>query len=536
MASSVPYRYRPDPEGNIAMNNAPTSRAFGRYVLCDEIASGGMATVHFGRLHGSVGFSRVVAIKRLHANYARDPRFVQMFLEEARLASCIKHPNVVSTLDVVADETEVFLVMEYVLGESLERLMPRECQGPIPVAVASSILCGVLEGLHAAHEAESEQGEPLEIVHRDVSPHNVLVGRDGVARVFDFGIAKSVESMDETREGVIKGKVTYMAPEQIRGAVDRRSDIYAAGVVLWELMTGQRRHAGERNDQLFLKLATQKVEAPVAASSLRSDVPAALDAVITKAMANDVDARYATAREMALALERAVPPAPNREVGEWLERVAKARIDQRARVARRVASGTESEGSVVAALPSGPGTHPGIGTGLNTTSVPVSPPTGSVNVQLPPRGRNYTMPAAFVAFAAVLLLVGLRTLPKRSAAEEPRAVPAAAAGRAVEAPPSGAPLATDLAHAPSAVVPAVAPEALDAAPTASRRDVAPGTKGPARHAAAPPGNKAQAAPVVAPVASASAAPKSAPQPAKPSCDVPFVIGADGIRQIKPECM
>src|SRR5580693_5872615 len=166
------------------MGGVDHPRVIGRYALYEELASGGMATVHLGRLMGPVGFSRTVAIKRLHAAYAKDPEFVAMFLDEARLAARIRHPNVVPTLDVVARDGELFLVMDYVQGESLARLVRASAatRRPIPVEIVSSIVCSVLFGLHAAHEATNDQGEPLSIVHRDVSPQNVLVGSDGVAR------------------------------------------------------------------------------------------------------------------------------------------------------------------------------------------------------------------------------------------------------------------------------------------------------------------------------------------------------------------
>ena len=167
------------------MGNAEPSapvRVVGRYALYGEIAAGGMATVHFGRLLGPVGFSRTVAIKRLHPQFAKDPEFVSMFLDEARLAARIRHPNVVPTLDVVATQGELFLVMDYVQGESLSKLIriAREQGGCIPGRITAGILVGALHGLHAAHEAKNERGEPLGIVHRDISPQNVLVGSDGV--------------------------------------------------------------------------------------------------------------------------------------------------------------------------------------------------------------------------------------------------------------------------------------------------------------------------------------------------------------------
>src|SRR5258708_3975182 len=198
-----------------------------------------MATVHFGTLLGPVGFSRTVAIKRLHEQFAKDPEFVSMFLDEARVAARIRHPNVVQTLDVVATEGQIFLVMEYVQGESLSHLVraTRKRGKKIPPKIVATVLAGALHGLQAAHDAKDEHGAPLGIVHRDVSPHNVLVGVDGVSRVLDFGVAKAAGRLQSTRQGQLKGKVAYMAPEQVRGAaVDRQTDVYSAAVVLWETL------------------------------------------------------------------------------------------------------------------------------------------------------------------------------------------------------------------------------------------------------------------------------------------------------------
>jgi serine/threonine-protein kinase len=199
-----------------AANFSP--RIVGRYALYGEIASGGMATVYLGRLLGQVGFSRTVAIKCLHPQFAKDPDFMSMFLDEARLAARIQHPNAVQTLDVVATEADLFLVMEYLQGESLSRLIKAStAKGQaIPLEIVTSIICGMLHGLHAVHEARDEHGAPLGIVHRDVSPQNVLVGVDGVARVLDFGVAKAAGRIQTTREGQLKGKLSYMAPEPSR--------------------------------------------------------------------------------------------------------------------------------------------------------------------------------------------------------------------------------------------------------------------------------------------------------------------------------
>ena len=215
----------------------------GRYALHGEIASGGMAVVHFGRLLGPVGFSRPVAIKRLHPQLAREPNVRAMFIDEARLASRIRHPNVVPTLDVVTDGGDLLLVMEYVHGESLQQLLRavRKRGEPVPLRITLAVMTAVLHGLHAAHEATTETGQALNVVHRDVSPQNIMVGVDGVARVLDFGIARATVRLENTREGIVKGKLAYMAPEQLGGVVvDRRAAVYAATVVLWEMLTGKR--------------------------------------------------------------------------------------------------------------------------------------------------------------------------------------------------------------------------------------------------------------------------------------------------------
>ncbi len=297
-----------------------------------------MATVHLGRLLGPVGFSRTVALKRLHPQFACDPEFVAMFLDEARIAARIRHPNVAATLDVVAEGSELLLVMEYVEGETLSRLLraSRQRAEPIPLAVVSAIGVALLHGLHAAHEAVSEQGEPLGVVHRDVSPQNVLVGVDGVPRVVDFGIAKAIGRSQVTREGQLKGKLPYMAPEQLRrgGAITRATDVYAAAVVLWETLTGRRLFDGEDGQVLSAVLAGD-VPSPRA---LRRDTPVPLEALVLRGLSADPDARFATAEEMAHALEAAVPPATASEVAAWVRSLADDALARRARIAAVVES------------------------------------------------------------------------------------------------------------------------------------------------------------------------------------------------------
>ncbi|MEQ9319388.1 MAG: serine/threonine-protein kinase [Polyangiaceae bacterium] len=209
-------------------------RVLGRYVLCGELASGGMATVHLARHLGPHGFCRSVAVKRLHEGHAKDPDFVAMFLDEARLASRIHHPNVASIIDVISTPSDLCLVMDYLHGESLAQLQRRAEGKPIEVPIAAAIVVDALRGLHAAHEVTDMDGTKLELVHRDVSPQNLFVGADGVTRVLDFGIAKASSRSQVTRDGQVKGKLAYMAPEQIRSEpADRRVDVFATGVVLW---------------------------------------------------------------------------------------------------------------------------------------------------------------------------------------------------------------------------------------------------------------------------------------------------------------
>ncbi|MGA3123888.1 MAG: serine/threonine-protein kinase [Polyangiaceae bacterium] len=309
-------------------------RVLGRYALYDEIAAGGMATVHIGRLLGPVGFSRTVAIKRLHAQFAKDPDFVSMFLDEARLAARVRHPNVIGTLDIVSLAGELFLVMEYVPGESLARLWRtmRDAGRSIPVPIVAAVFVGVLEGLHAAHEATNDRGEPLGVVHRDVSPHNILVGTDGVARVLDFGVAKAFGRLQTTREGQLKGKISYMAPEQVQGIVDRTTDIYATSVALWESLVGKRLFFAENEARTLANVLYPKVEAP---SHLVQGIPSELDEVVLRGLHPDPSRRYATARAMARALQSAVSPAPAFTVGEWVEATAGSTLATRA---SRVAS------------------------------------------------------------------------------------------------------------------------------------------------------------------------------------------------------
>jgi serine/threonine-protein kinase len=316
--------------------DAPEPHVVGRYAIHGKIASGGMASVHFGRLAGVAGFSRTVAVKRLHAHLAQDPSFRSTMIDEARLAARIHHPNVVSTIDIVLDNGELLLVMEYVRGESLARLLRTESERRrrAPRAIASAIILGALHGLHAAHEATSDRGTPLGIVHRDVSPQNILVGVDGVARVIDFGIAKAAGRIQMTTEGAVKGKLAYMAPEQLAsgdnrlatGEVTRAADIYAVGALLWEILAGRRLFTGENDAQRAIQVLLGAKDPP---SRYAPNVPPLLDALVMKALAFDPADRFATAMEMAEELRRVVVPAFSTDVGRWVDDVASKALARR---------------------------------------------------------------------------------------------------------------------------------------------------------------------------------------------------------------
>jgi len=349
-----------------ALATPATPRIVGRYAIFDEIASGGMATVFLGRLMGAGGFARTVAIKRLHPQFAKDPEFVAMFLDEARLAARIRHPNVVPTLDVVASKGELFLVMEYVRGEALSRLAraAKSRGDKVPLSIVLRILGDAMQGLHAAHEARDERGVSLQIVHRDVTPQNILVGADGVGRLLDFGVAKAAGRAHTTQEGQIKGKLAYMAPEQLTGTgVSRQTDVYAACVVLWEMLAGERLFAGGSETDVIAKLLKRDIRRP---SELTDGVPPMLDDVVMRGLAHDPRERFPTARDLCVALAGCgMAEATGLAVGEWVESLAEEALAQRS--ARIAEIESQTDVSLRAAEP-----HP------STPPQSLPPPAGTI--------------------------------------------------------------------------------------------------------------------------------------------------------------
>ncbi len=293
-----------------------------RYSLFRVIGAGGMASVYLGRQSGSAGFFRYVAIKRLHPQYATNPEFVAMFLDEARLASHVRDRHVVETLDVVESGSEILMVMELVQGSTLTHLLrtARTNGERLPVAVSCAIIVDLLRGLEAAHSAVGPSGEPLGVIHRDVSPHNVMIGVDGVARVLDFGVAKANGQYHSTRVGEVRGKPAYMAPEHLQTGATPKSDLYSTGIVLWEALTGQRLFAAETEAGLIAQVLAPRWRSP---REFAPELPAALEEVVRRALQIDPAQRFQSAKEMAFALALAVVPAAPSEVAATVERLAK---------------------------------------------------------------------------------------------------------------------------------------------------------------------------------------------------------------------
>lgn len=440
----------------------------GRYEILAPIASGGMGTVYLARAVGAGGFERLVAIKALHPHVASDPDFVEMFLDEARLAARLRHPNAVATIDV--QEQPLFLVMEYVEGPSLHRVLRqmRKLGGRIPLGIALRIFLDVTEGLHAAHELRGPDGALLHLVHRDVSPHNMLVGVDGVSRITDFGVARAESRLSSTRGDQVKGKLAYMAPEQVRSEpVDRRADVYAAGAVLWELLVGRPLVRGD-NDGVML---AQVLEGPRASPRrLDPEIPQVLDDVCMRALQPDVAARFPTASELGAALEQAaasagIAVATQRAVAAFVRELAihappvaaAAPALGHPDVPALVASDPPSQGSVAGALvDSPPATRraPRVGLALLAGAAGLAVGVAAF-VTLRPREVTHAAPAAAPMLRTVDPVAAGDVAPPVAVASVASGAPTSSAA----APPTGSamvatsPRPPDARRAPGAAAP-----------------------------------------------------------------------------------
>jgi serine/threonine protein kinase len=281
---------------------APGAR-LGKYELLRRLAVGGMAEIFLARAVGIEGFEKLVVLKSILGTHAADEQFVRMFLDEARLAATFHHPNVAQVFDIGRGGEQHFFTMEYVEGQDLRQILAAARQRPegLPLEHAIAIVIGASAGLHYAHERTGPDGAPLGIVHRDVSPSNVLVSYDGCVKVVDFGIANAATHKASTRTGFIKGKVSCMSPEQCRGeTLDRRSDVFALGILLYELTAGKRPFEGENDYAILHQIVDKDVVPP---SAHRPGYPPSLEAIVMRALERNRDERYATAQELQIDLE-----------------------------------------------------------------------------------------------------------------------------------------------------------------------------------------------------------------------------------------
>lgn len=299
------------------MHRCDLPRPFGPYTLLRRLAAGGMAEVYLAKAEGAIGFEKLVALKRIHPRHALDEGFGEMLLDEARLSASLSHRNIVQTLNLDRIEGSYVIVMEYVDGYDTHHVLDRlRRDGRLfPIDLAAHVVAELCQGLDYAHRRCDAKGLPRGIVHRDVSPQNLLLSFAGEVKIADFGIARASSSRRDSEAGVIKGKYFYMSPEQARAEpLDHRSDIFSAGVVLWELLVGERLHRA--GDVRSLIDAVRKAEVP-APSTLRREVPAVLDAIVARATAPNAKDRFADAGAMVedlLAYLRSRPPvhAPRR--------------------------------------------------------------------------------------------------------------------------------------------------------------------------------------------------------------------------------
>ncbi len=295
----------PDSSSDSRSDTKPlANRDFGRYELLLKMGAGGMATIYLARMRGLETFEKNVVIKKIHNHLADEQRFVDMFLDEARISAMIHHPNVVQIFDLGKIEETLYIAMEYVDGVNLGQLLKtafRVKSAAFGWDCAVRIVADAAAGLHAAHELTNAQGKSLEIVHRDVSPQNILVSFGGHIKIVDFGIAYAAERISHTQTGMLKGKLAYMSPEQAGGKIlDRRSDVFSLGIVLWEAVCRKRLFRSKTEAETIVKVSAAAVPKP---RSIRPTIPVELEAIILKALAMDPADRYSTAAELKQALE-----------------------------------------------------------------------------------------------------------------------------------------------------------------------------------------------------------------------------------------
>lgn len=557
------------------------SASFGKYRLIARLGAGGMAIVYLAVMRGHGGFNKLVVLKIPRPEVMENPSVLAMFLDEARIAARLSHPNVVQTFEVIHEEGREIIVMEYLDGYTLNELLSRSRKhgSPLPRSLHLRALSESLKGLHYAHEGKDFDGTPLDLVHRDFSPHNIFVTFDGQVKVLDFGVAKAGTQSNKTEFGTFKGKVRYMPAEQLSGhSVDRRADIFAIGAIVWEACIGERLWRKHSDVEVMSAVLSGKIPMP---KEVNPDVPDALDAICRKAMAFRPEDRYANCLEIQADIERFLAdekPEPTiRGVVAQLEsmfaqpRAARRKIiEEQLKIATAVTTGSHPTSVVSAVRPTLPSlnsttgvTHAG-GSGATSVSDATSPSSvgnaalastasasaaGSASGASPERKRSRAalvllllLVAGGAAFAISYLgRAGDGTSPGNpslTATDRPRST-------AFVEPPIASALVPSSASAEPASPPNTSPAngaSASAAPAASSAAAPPSVVG-ATHAGprwTPPVHVTSAPPAVpsAPVTGGVSGPApstTAPAAAK-DCASPFYVDARGVRRLRAECM
>ena len=557
-ASSITARVLPDPSAPVSVTNGSVKastlspalrplRGAPGYFLGERFASGGMGAVHFGIKQGALGFQRIVAIKRMHPHLVENPEFVMRFKHEIRLVSRLSHPNIVDTLDVIEAQGELCLVMEYVEGETLYALLKdaRESRTFVPIPAVVSILSQALHGLHEAHDARDERGNRLGLVHRDVSPQNIMLDKGGVVKILDFGVAKATGEHSVTCAGEVLGKVAYMSPEQrLAQPLDFRSDIFATGVVLWEALTGERLFRAPDGCELtsLMQLLNSRIRRP---SELRKEVTPELDAIVLRALEREPARRFASARDFALALENVVSGATASAVAAAVAATCGDRALRRMSMFRalRAAIGsfseqgtddTASERAVTrsrlrAVLVPQPSATDGL-TAATEARAEAGHCTGPLTVfvdkeeatQVKRRHRLLAWaPLPLAAFAASLVAGGLWVTSRGASSESAHS---AAAPRPEQTPrPLAAPAVPSFLPKPASATPTSAPLPIAESPPPAAQ---PPSTGKHDAKASPSGGKP----------ARQVKRQTSNRARTPNCSPPSYLDAQGIRHFKPECL
>ena len=548
----------------------------GRYRILAQLGEGGMANVYLAVARGPNGFNKLVVLKALRPALANDSDFLQMFLNEARLAARLNHPNVVQTYEVGEDAGRHVIVMEYLDGESLYaiQMRARKTGHVLPLPMHLRILSDALAGLHHAHELVDFDGKKFELVHRDVSPQNVFITFDGQVKVLDFGIAKAVGSGGETSTGVIKGKVRYMAPEQIAGdRVDGRADIFAVGVMLWEALTGLKIWSGLADVVIMHKVINGEIPAP---SSVSTNILPSLDRVCQKAMAFRRDNRYATARDFEKELDDCLAELKGdvkaRAIGDFA-----ASLFEDTRKERKVI--IESQLSKAAALSADEFTA------MTPILLPSSPaPSGSTSSdQIPIELEEMRPRATRKKWPFVLMIAGLLVMATCAYPLIHKARSSTASASTPKEEPAPAPELAAATVEPKPLAPPAAPETVDIKISASPpnaklylddqqlpgnpytaslpkdlashklRVEAPGYEARTQnvggdrnadltisldraHQSQPARPRPTGATAPTPAAPPPVTPASPSSPAKPNCSQPYFVDGSGIKRIRPDCL